>query len=171
VRCGNVPAGALHAGGMSCDQMAGCGVRRYVQVFEAVKNDQCFGTGRQAAVHKVHLITSLIAARQGQQGVVRGCAAEAAGGLLCMQTMETVRRNEAVLQIPGAGSKTRKTWGARGDWRVVGPGSLCSSHWPARAPIVTCDASRWHSRRVGESGPGRSARWRVASSQAHRRKR
>jgi hypothetical protein len=76
-----------------------------------------------------------------------------------MQTTETMRRNEAVLQIPGAGSKTRKTWGARGDWRVVGPDSLCSSRWPARAPIVTCDASRWHSLRVGESGPGRSARW------------
>jgi hypothetical protein len=51
-----------NAGGMSCDQMPGCGVLLDVQVFEAVKNDQCFGNGRQAALHKVHLITSLIAA-------------------------------------------------------------------------------------------------------------
>jgi hypothetical protein len=49
-----------------------------VQVFEAVKNDQCFGNGRQAALHKVHLITSLIAA---QTGTLRMRAETANGGL------------------------------------------------------------------------------------------
>jgi hypothetical protein len=53
---------------MSCDRMAGCGVLLDVLVFEAVRNDQCFGIGCQSALHKVHLITSLIA-------VLRQCLA------------------------------------------------------------------------------------------------
>jgi hypothetical protein len=51
---------------MSCDRMPGCGVVLDVLVSMAVRNDQCFGTGSQSAVHLVHLITSWIAMlRQG----------------------------------------------------------------------------------------------------------
>jgi hypothetical protein len=76
---------------------------------EAVKNDQCFGIGGQAALHKVHLITSLIAA-DGRDRVFqeREWVGATKGGrwsatrVLCMRTAEMRRRNEAVLQISGA---------------------------------------------------------------------
>jgi hypothetical protein len=62
--------------------------------------------GGQAALHKVHLITSLIAAdgrdRVFQERVGARERSLSATRVLCMQTAEMRRRNEAVLQIPGA---------------------------------------------------------------------
>lgn len=39
---------ALRTEGMWCDQIPGCGVVLDVQVYEAVRNDQCFGNGTHA---------------------------------------------------------------------------------------------------------------------------
>lgn len=46
--CCSCSCTALRAEGRWCDQIPGCGVVLDVQVFEAVRNDQCFGNGRHA---------------------------------------------------------------------------------------------------------------------------